>query len=406
MNESAEKIEQEQNVLYVKAFSGFSVKYRETELIGGKQVESQFSLLLQLLLHNRSSGVPRSLIKATLFEDREIEDVSHAIRTVVYNAKKRLSAFGLPACDYIQQRKGVYYWTDEIAVVEDAEEFERSLAEARLEEVPEERVEGLLDVCYRYSGRFLSGLDSVVWAFQESERYRDLFHGCVEEAAALLRQAHRYKTMYDLGVYASTADPFAEWEELTMEALVGLGRFEEAERFYDDTVNAYIKEYGNRSNEYVKDITKKLGNHLIYQHETIEEIQSKLRNMDPYGGRGYFCSLPVFQELYRTMERTMERSGERVYLMLCTIVDSKGNPMKEGPRLEGLSERLQDAIVESVRHTDTVTRYGKGQYLILLINTSKENCAIIERRISSNFLIGRQRTGVEYSVNSVIFPNN
>ena len=76
--------------------------------------------------------------------------------------------------------------------------------------------------------------------------------------------------------------------------------------------------------------------------------------------------------------------------------------MKEGPKLDELSERLLEAILHSVRRSDTVTRYGKGQYLVLLANTTSENCSIVQRRISQNFVVGRQRTGVEYYISSVV----
>ena len=76
--------------------------------------------------------------------------------------------------------------------------------------------------------------------------------------------------------------------------------------------------------------------------------------------------------------------------------------MREGPKLNELSARLKIAAVSSVRHTDTVTKYGQGQYLILLINTTEENCHIIEKRINENFLTSRQRTGISYSVNGLI----
>ena len=45
------------------------------------------------------------------------------------------------------------------------------------------------------------------------------------------------------------------------------------------------------------------------------------------------------------LARIMERGGQSIYLMLCTVVDSKGNPMKEGPVLEELSQRLGNAII-------------------------------------------------------------
>ena len=75
--------------------------------------------------------------------------------------------------------------------------------------------------------------------------------------------------------------------------------------------------------------------------------------------------------------------------------------MKDGEQLDELSDRLAKAICKSIRHGDAVNRYGKGQYLILLINITLENCKIIERRIDANFLTGRQRTGVQYHVSAV-----
>ncbi len=90
--------------------------------------------------------------------------------------------------------------------------------------------------------------------------------------------------------------------------------------------------------------------------------------------------------------------------LLCTVVDSKGNPMEEGPFLEELSPRLQDAIQSSVRHGDVVAKYGRGQYLVLLVNTTRENCSVVQKRINYKFVVGRQRTGVKYYVNSVVCP--
>ncbi|MBR1383677.1 MAG: hypothetical protein IJ555_07705 [Ruminococcus sp.] len=112
----------------------------------------------------------------------------------------------------------------------------------------------------------------------------------------------------------------------------------------------------------------------------------------------------MFQEIYRITERIMEYSGDRMFIMLCTIVDGKGKPMNGGTRLEDLSARLKDAILNSVRYSDTVTRYGKGQFLVLMIDTTKEGCETVEKRINSKFMKNGQRTGVSYSVSNVIVP--
>ena len=90
-----------------------------------------------------------------------------------------------------------------------------------------------------------------------------------------------------------------------------------------------------------------------------------------------------------------------VYLMVCTIVNGKGYPMKEGAVLNRLSERLTGAICQSIRHSDTVCKYSKNQYLILLINTTREDCAIVEERIDRNFRTEGQRTGLKFHVSPV-----
>ena len=135
---------------------------------------------------------------------------------------------------------------------------------------------------------------------------------------------------------------------------------------------------------------------MKHRYEVLDAIQSDLSgDCEKEDGGGYVCTYPVFQGIYHMVRRIMERGGQSVYLMLCTVVDSRGNPMKDGPMLEELSERLGEAICQSVRH-------GKGQYLVLLINTTRENCEIVQRRINYHFIVGRQRTGVQYYVNSVI----
>lgn len=392
----------EKNVIYVKTLGSYSVSYNGAEIAIGARDESQIGLLMLLMFHFGKEGASRSLIKTTLFEDRDIEDVSHAIRNVLYNMRKNLKAHGLPDASFVKQSKGIYYWTDEVEVIEDAREFERFVSDALLETDVDKQAAFLAEACHSYSGRFFAGRDNVPWIYQEGERYRALFGQAVTILMDYYRQTHKFKDMYDLAIYAVNVDPFAEWEIYVVEALTCLGRFAESERYYEETVSLYIREYGDRSNEHVRDFIRRLGEHLFHDHETIDEIQEKLTNSDDLGGRGYYCSLPVFQELYQTIERTMRRNADKIFLMLCTIVDSKGNPMREGPKLTELSARLKTAAVSSVRHTDTVTKYGQGQYLILLINTTEENCHIIEKRINSNFLTSRQRTGVDYAVKGLI----
>lgn len=387
----------------VRTFGGFSVTYKGNEISFGQQNESQIMHLLQLLLHFREQGVSRDLAKAELFGDREVDDVSHSIRNIIYNLRKKLRELGFAESQYVVKRSGVYYWADDIPVIEDAELFEVLFSKAMECQDVREKQE-LLDQTIRiYTGRFLADNEASTWTGLEAERYKAMFIQAVNALADILRQDHKYQELHELSLYATSADPFNEWEILTLESLSGLGHFDRTEQFYRETVDKYTEEFGDRKDNYVRNFINRLGMKLVIGHESLDEIQEKMRDKSPHDeNRGMFCSLPVFQEIYRITERMLERSGDRIFIMLCTILDSKGNPMQNGARLDDLSERLRDAIVTSVRRTDTVTRYGKGQYLILLINTTFEDCSKVAGRINSRFMRAGQRTGVRYTVNNVI----
>lgn len=72
--------------------------------------------------------------------------------------------------------------------------------------------------------------------------------------------------------------------------------------------------------------------------------------------------------------------------------------------LNELSLRMEKAVCESLRRSDAVTRYGKGQFLALLLDTKPEECDMIQKRINSRFIIGHQRSGIEYHVSVVFQP--
>ena len=389
------------NILYVQMFGSFSMTWNGRPVTGGsKSGETQFNYLMQLLLHNRKEGVSREHLEQALFSDRDIADIHHAARSVIYNAKKKLTAAGLPPARYIENRGGVYHWTEEIPVREDAAEMDEISREAAQEQEAERALALYLDACHCYTGEFL-GNQTAVWAAQEARRYRALFCTCVEKAAGLLRLSHNYPRMEELGLYAAKVSPLADWETITMEALILMGRYTDARKLYDDTVDLYLQELGLRPSKRLMELLDKMGSQMGHHYAVLDDIQAKLSENSAESG-GYLCSYPVFQGIYQMMARVMERGGQSVYLMLCTVVDSKGNPMKEGPMLEDLSQRLGNAIVQSVRRGDAINRYGRGQYLVLLVNLTREDCSVLQRRINYNFLVGRQRTGVRYYVSSVI----
>ncbi len=395
----------ESEVLHVQMLGGFSMSWKGTQLAGASRTrESQFVYLMQLLLHYLKKGVSRELLEEVLFGEREIDNIHNAMRSVIYNAKKKLQKAGLPDVPYIIQEKGVFYWTDQIAVSEDSARFEELFRRAEQTADSGRRLRDLLEACYLYRGEFLPQQAAVLWAAQEARRFQEMFFLAVEESAELLRKHRDWPGLKKLGLHAATVNPFADWEILTMEALTAMGHYEEARKLYNDTVELYIREQGVSPDGRLRELLERLGKRMNHQYAVLDAIQADLTEGTAVHNGGYLCAYPEFRGIYQMVKRMMERGGQSVYLMLCTIMDSRGRPMKEGILLEELAERLEQAICHSVRRGDTICRYGRGQYLALLVNTTRENCRVVQKRINEKFVIGRQRIGVQYHVNSVLCP--
>ncbi len=393
---------EKEDTLYVQMFGNFQMRYGGKPLNRERIRDTHFTSLMQILLHNVSTGISRDYLEDVLLGERDIENRHQALQTIVYKAKRKLKDMGLPEDNYIVLKKGIYYWTPKIPIHEDAADFDRLCEQAKDIEDEEERLNILLEACYLYKGEFLSTYTSVIWASAEARRYRLLFSECVQDTADILRKRRDWLRLEKIGRYVNQIAPFSDWECLIMEALVESQRYEDAKRLYENTVDSYMKELGVSPSAKIMKMFHKLGDQIKHSYEALDQIQNNLVEAAQNITGGYECSYPVFQGIYQIINRMMERGGQSVYLMLCTLVDSKGNPMKEGERLEEMSERLKNAIRQSVRHGDIINQYGKGQYLILLVNTTRENCEIVEKRINRNFVVGRQRTGVQYHINSVI----
>ena len=234
-------------VLKVKMFGTFSMTYGSQSITGkSKSNESNFISLMEALIHAGKEGISRDALEQAIFQNIDLKNIHHSTQNVIYNAKKQLLKYGLPNVNFIEQKEGVYFFTDEIPVVEDAREFDRLYALAEAEKDKTKKMNLYLDVVHLYDGEFLEHQASVVWIAKEARRYRELFCDSVEKAAELLREKEEWFVLEDLGYYAAKVNPFAEWETLTMEALISTSRYEEAIRFYEDISDYYMSVIGIR----------------------------------------------------------------------------------------------------------------------------------------------------------------
>ena len=388
-----------QDTLVMKTLGVFSLRYNDISLISeSRKTESQFSHLLQLLIHNLDKGVTKEELEYLLFQQREVNNSSHNLQSVIYNSKQRLRKLGLPQVDYIYQKDGIYYWNKEIPTVEDCRVFEELVRKGKAESNLAKKIAYISEATFIYRGDYLQNQNNVVLYAEEGRKYKNLFRECVNIQADFFRKNKRFPALEMLGKYAAQVSPFEEWEELIMEAYVSSGKYEEARKLYFDTSELYIQSQDALPSKTIGMLLNEMSRQIEFPERMLSEVEGELQK-EIRGDEGAFeVTYPTFSGIYRSIYHIMERKNEPVYLMMCTIVNSKGTMMRDTPKLRELSQRLDEAIKSSIRRGDIVNKLGKSQYLLLLANTTLENCMKIQKRIDDKFIINRQRIKVEYSV--------
>jgi hypothetical protein len=272
--------------------------------------------------------------------------------------------------NYFPRENDTYFWTPEIPVQEDAEEFERICDKARKADSGQEKLRLSLEACQAYHGDFFGVQMNTGWAVQEARRYDQLFIECTERAADLLRESRSYTELEKLGRHASRVQMFFDWERLTLEALIEQGRYAEAKKQYLVTEQHYRTEMdlpvGRRIMEQFQrlplaDGTAASEPGLLWQQMT-EECATV---------GGYLCSNPVFEGICRMEKRRMASGANGSLLMSAGLyVPPDQNSGTETEPDD--ADKLRQALVQAVRPSDALTELSRGRFLILLAEAGEE----------------------------------
>ena len=209
------------------------------------------------------------------------------------------------------------------------------------------------------------------------QRLRDIISAVGQYQEDPLPPPQQLDTICDLIDYMDLTrlPPADRWRLLTLYA-----HLEEYER----TARMLAEELGVVPSERMLEQFREMSGHISSRPGVIEEIKEGLQEKQKEKG-AYFCTLPSFRDVYRMVRRNMERSGQSVYLLACSLTDSRGQALERGEKLDTLTEGLDEAIRESLRSGDAYTRYSASQYLVMLTGISRENCRLVIERITDSF---------------------
>ena len=91
---------EKKDALIVRTLGDFTITWQGSQISGGSR-DSQFTRLMEILLHYSETGVERGRLEEMLFEDSNSMDLHNMLRSVIYNAKKKLEKAGLPTVNDI-----------------------------------------------------------------------------------------------------------------------------------------------------------------------------------------------------------------------------------------------------------------------------------------------------------------
>ena len=362
----------------------FSVKYGDKPLSLGRNTATKAMKLFQILLYHIHGGISREELIECLYGREDIADASNNLRVAVHRLKKLLIDAGLPEYDYITIKKGIYQWSAPMEISVDALEFENLVRNAENERDEQKKAEMLEYACRMYVGDFMSNMSGEDWIIIESIRYKNMYSDALRQVCDWKIANGEYEDALKLCGPACEMYPFDEWQSVKIDCYIAMNRYKEALIEYEETAKMLVEELGVSPTPKMMEQFKIMSKRISNRPQEIDEIKNGLQEENWERG-AFFCTVPGFRDAYRVMSRGMERSGQSIFLLVCTLIDNKGRPMENSERLEQMSEQLFLSIKNSLRRSDSFTKYNSTQYLVMLTGTNEENCQIVINRIAKSF---------------------
>lgn len=370
--------------LQITMLGDFSMAYNGVPLKLERTNTTKAMQALQMLIYYGEAGLPRNVFMDALYSREDnITDPANNLKVTVSNLRRLLARAGLPETTTIRFQGGSYYWQNELPVTLDVDEFQRQAERCRSLR-DEALAAGLEQACALYTGDFLPHLQAEDWVIAAAVHLRETYFNCVRTLAAYWQQKGDHAHLLEIASQAAALYPLEEWKILHIESLIAMERYQEAKDVYEEAVATLQKEYDVEPSQHLLECLRRIDRATESKNVTIHDLQDMLKEEQEAGG-AYYCALPSFIDTYRVVSRMLERNGQSAYLMLCWLVDGKGQCLTDKEKATKAGKKVSEAICKTLRRGDTYTQPGLDRFLILLMGTNLENCSIVSARIDASY---------------------
>ena len=389
-------------ILQAQLFGKEKIIYGDTYILNGKNMITKAMKLLLILLYYGKQGIERGRLIENLYGNEEITDVANNLRVTMHRLKKILEKDGIPEGEYIEHRDGKYYLDIAVETKVDVNVFKELLKMAEQETDERRQLNLWIDACMIYNGEFLERLSGDEWVIVEAMQCKKLYTNALQRVCSKLMEQKEYSQVIKLVEPACQTYPFDEWQSIQIDCYIAMNQYKEAMKVYEKTVRMLVEELGIGPSPRMLEQFKSMSGHISYKPQALDEIKQEFKQ-DVLQKGALFCTVPGFRDVCRAARRGMERTGQSIFLLLCTLTDLKGQPMKASDKLDEMADELHVVLRNILRKSDSFTKYSQSQFLVMLVGTNEENCQIVIDRIEKQFTEKHKSWAhhLDYSISSL-----
>lgn len=115
----------------------------------------------------------------------------------------------------------------------------------------------------------------------------------------------------------------------------------------------------------------------------LERLVAAIKHRENYQG-AFKIQFREFSKIFDFVEHFTKRNNQKVQLLLFTL-ESDRQRMVTVEEMEKAMKCMEEAISTSLRGVDVGTRFSGTQYLVILVDTSRENIHVVTDRILKRF---------------------
>lgn len=394
-------------VIYISLLGNFEIKNGDAKIEETINRSKKMWNLLGYIITYHNKHISQNEYIDMLWPDEVSANPVNALKTLLSRVRTLLEPIAINQENFILSSQGSYQWNNKLPCVIDIEEFEKYCQKATDVSYPEdERIKFFKKALDLYQGDFLTKHSTELWVIPLATYYHNLYLDTVKAFLQLLNTRNEYELME---YYCSKALQIERFDEtlhcIFIQILLNQGNTIVAMSHYEQTTDLLYLNLGVKPSKELRSLYL----NIIRTQKTLETdlniIQGDLKEAEFKSGP-FVCEYCIFQETYRLIARQAAREGRSVYLCLITVSDSKGD-IPSLNKLDAAMKRLLDAINDSLRRGDVVSRYSGAQYVILLPDINYEDGSMVMERIIKKYYQANRRSvlHLKYKLEQIILDD-